>query len=74
MSTVDFIINNNPMHATGYTPFYLNYGFYSCTPMDLIHDSDSTIVERINQFAEWMKKNFSTVVKFLNRAQDRIKL
>ena len=59
--------------TTGYMPFYLNYGFYPCTPMDLIHDSDSTMIEVVNQFVERMKRNFSTAVKFLNWAQDRMK-
>ena len=73
MSTVEFVINNSPTQATGYTPFYLTYGFHPCTPMDLIRDSDSTMIEGVNQFVERMKRNFSTAVKFLNRAQDRMK-
>ena len=73
LPTVEFVINNSPMQATGYTPFYLNYGFHPCTPVDLIHDSDSTLIEGVNNFVERMKKNFSMAVKFLHRAQDRMK-
>ena len=39
LSLVEFVINNNPSQSTGYTPFFLNYGYYPATPMDLIHDS-----------------------------------
>ena len=60
LSTVEFAINNHPTQTTGYTPFYLNYGFHPCTPMDLIKDSDSTLMEGVEQFLERMKKNFST--------------
>ena len=51
----------------------MNYGFHPCTPTDLIRDSDSTLIEGVNQFVERMKKNFSMAVNFLHRAQDRMK-
>ena len=73
LSTVEFVINNSPTAATGYMPFYLNYGFHPCTPVDLIRDHDSTMLEGVNQFVDRMRRNFSTVTKFLNRARDRMK-
>ena len=47
LSTVEFAISNHPTQTIGYTPFYLNYGFHPCTPMDLIKDSDSTLMEGV---------------------------
>ena len=41
--------------------------------MDLIKDSDSTLMEGVEQFLERMKKNFSTATKYLHRAQKRMK-
>ena len=73
MPIVEFVINNSPMQATGYTPFYLNYGYHPCTPMDLIRDYDSTLIEGVNAFVDRMKDNFSNAVKFLHRAQERMK-
>ena len=73
LSTVEFAINNHPTQTTGYMPFYLNYGFHLCTPMDFIKDSDSTLMEGVDQFLERMKKNFSTAMKYLHRAQKRVK-
>jgi hypothetical protein len=73
LSTVEFAINNSPAQSTGYTPFYLNYGFHPCTPADLIRDSDSTLIEGVNTFVERMRQNFSQAVKFLHRAQDRMR-
>ena len=73
LPTVEFVINNSPSQATGYTPFYLNYGFHPCTPADLIRDHDATLVEGVTNFVDRMQRNFSTAVKFLNRAKDRMK-
>ena len=73
LSTVEFVINNSPTQATGYTLFYLNYNFHPCMPMDLIRDHDSTMIEGVNQFVDRIKRNFSTALKFLNRAKDRMK-
>ena len=36
LSMAEFTINNTPSQATGYTPFYLNYGYHPCTPAELI--------------------------------------
>ena len=47
---IEFIINNSPSQSIGYTPFYLNYGYHPITPLDLIRDSRTTAVERVNVF------------------------
>ena len=74
LPTVEFVINNSPAQSTGYTPFYLNYGYHPCTPVDLIRDYDSTLIEGVNVFVERMKENFSKAVTFLHRAQERMKV
>ncbi len=50
LPTVEFVINNSPAQSTGYTPFYLNYGYHPCTPVHLIRDYDSTLIEGVNKF------------------------
>ena len=55
LSTIEFIINNSPIVATGYMPFYLNYGFHPCTPVDLIQDHNSMMLEGVNQFVDRMR-------------------
>ena len=74
LPTVEFVINNSPTQATGYTPFYLNYGFHPCTPADLIRDYDATLVEGVNNFVDRMKHNFSLSVQYLHKAQERMKV
>ena len=56
--TIEFVINNSPTTANGYTPFFLNYGFHPCTLVDLIQDHDPTMLEGVNQFVDRIKKNF----------------
>ncbi len=36
----EFVINSSASPSTGYTPFYLNYGFEPVTPLTLIRDVD----------------------------------
>ena len=74
LPTVEFVINNSPMQATGYTPFYLNYGFQSCTLADLIWDYDTTLVESVNSFVYQIKANFSLSVQYLHKVNERMKV
>ena len=55
---VEFVINSSATPSTGYTPFYLNYGFEPTTPLDLIKDMDQTNIEGVNVFVNHMKKTF----------------
>ena len=32
LSMVEFVMDNSVSQSTGYTPFYLNYGYEPCTP------------------------------------------
>ena len=36
LSLVEFVITSSPSLSTRYAPFYLNYGYYPATPLDLI--------------------------------------
>ena len=56
---VEFVINSNPSQSTGYAPFYLNYGYYPATPLDLIQDAETTTVEGVNQFVQRLEKTFA---------------
>ena len=66
LSLVELFINNNPLLSMGYTPFYLNYGYYSATPLGLLRDSATTAVEGV--------KTFSRAKRMLQKAQERQKI
>ena len=68
---VESIINNSPSQSTGYTPFYLNYGYHPNTPLDLIRDSQSTVVEGVNVFTQRMERVSKRASQMLQRAQER---
>ena len=55
----------------GYAPFYLNYGYYPATPLDLIQDAETTTVEGVNQFVQRLEKTFARANQMLQRAQER---
>ena len=74
LSTVEFVMNSSVSQSTGYTPFYLNYGYEPCTPMDLIRDCGTTRIEGVNVFITRMQKTFSRALQYVHRAQQRQKV
>ena len=70
---VEFVINSSASPSTGYTPFYLNYGFEPVTPLDLIKDVDQTNIEGVNVFVNRMKKTFKMAMQTVHLAQQRQK-
>ena len=74
LAIVEFVVNNSPVQSTGYTPFYLNYGYHPCTPVDVIRDANETTVENVSQFTLRMQRAFSRAQFFLHRAQERQKI
>ena len=71
---IEFIINNSPAQSTGYTPFYLNYGYHPATPLDLIRDSRTTAVEGVNVFTQRLERISQRAGQMLQRAQERQKI
>ena len=65
LSLVEYIINSSPSLSTGYTPFYLDYGYYPTTPLNLIQDSDTTVVEEVNSFVQQMEQIFNRACQML---------
>ena len=37
LPSVEFVVNNAPSRATGYSAFYLNYGYHPLHPLQLFH-------------------------------------
>ena len=66
---VEFVINSSPSQSTGYTPFYLTYGYEPVTPLDLIKDADQTLIEGVSIFVNRMKKIFKSAISQLQKAQ-----
>ena len=73
LSMVEFVINSSASQATGYTPFYLNYGYEPVTPLHLIQDVDKVNLEGVNVFTSRMKKIFRMAMQEVHQAQQRQK-
>ena len=65
LSLVEFVINSSPSLSTGYAPFYLNYGYYPATPLDLIQEAETTTVEGVNQVVQRLEKTFARANQML---------
>ena len=74
LSIVEFVVNNSPAQSTGYTPFFLNFGYHPCTPIDILRESDETTIETVNQFTLRMQRAFSRAQFYLHKAQERQKV
>ena len=70
---VEFVINSSASPSTGYTPFYLNYGYEPTTLLDLIKDADQTNLEGVSVFVNRMKKIFRMAMQSVHQAQHRQK-
>ena len=52
LPTVEMVINSLPNRSTGYSPFFLVYGYHPVLPVELIKGDESTNVESVGKFVE----------------------
>ena len=52
---IEFAVNNTPNRTTGYSVFYLKYGFH---PLQLLHSPEETRNEVVVQFTSRMQSDF----------------
>ena len=71
LAAVEFAINNSVQHSTGYTPFFLNYGYHPDSVLDLVmghsHDKNQSVTEWTKQLEE----DFKDAQKNVEAAQER---
>ena len=56
LPTVEMVINSLPNRSTGYSPFYLMYGYHPVLPVELLKGDESTNVETLLKFLERMQE------------------
>ena len=69
---VEFAVNNTPNRTTGYSAFYLNYGYHPLHPLQLLHAPEDTNIEAVTQFTSRMQKDFDVALQQLNRARNQM--
>ena len=69
LPTVEMSINSLPNRSTGYSPFYLNYGYHPVAPIQLLDDSMLSKIESVNNFAERIQSVWQKAKENVRRAQ-----
>ena len=55
---IEFSINNTPNRTTGYSAFYLNYGFHPLHPLQLLHSVTDSFNEGVTSFVSRLQNTF----------------
>ena len=56
LASVERVINSLPNRSTGYSPFFLMYGYHLVLPVELLKGNESTNVETLSKFLERTQK------------------
>ena len=52
LPTVEMVVNSLPNGNTGYSPFFLMYGYHLVLPIELLKGDESTNVETLSKFLD----------------------
>ena len=70
---VEFCLNSQPNRSTGFSPFYLNYGFHPVTPQMLLTGKERSSVESVHRFTRRLHQAFRKAQSNLHTAQEAYK-
>ena len=73
LPVVEFAVNNTPNRMTGYTAFYLNYGFHPLSPAQMLSRIEETNNEAVHQFTTRLQQDFQTALQQLMQAGEAMK-
>ena len=69
LPVIEFSINNTPNRTTGYSAFYLNYGFHPLHPLQLVNAPTDSYVENVVSFVSRLQGDFDRAQRQLNESQ-----
>ena len=72
LPVIEFSINNTPNRTTGYSAFYLNYGFHPLHPLQLLNAPTDSYVENVVSFVSRLQEDFDRAQRQLTRARDQM--
>jgi hypothetical protein len=70
---VEFVMNAYPNRSTGYSPFFLNYGYEPVTPQVFLRDRGLVLNESVSQFLGRMDRIFKGSKENVQRANAQTK-
>ena len=68
LPTVELAINSLPNSSTGFTPFYLNYGYEPVTPIQLIRGDEVATTESVEVFVQRLSSDWKLARQNLDRS------
>ena len=68
VSTVELVINSLPNKSTGFSPFYLNYGYEPILPIQVIKGDEEIRTESIGSFIRRVTSDWELAKENLQRA------
>ena len=68
LPTVELVINSLPNSSTGFSPFYLNYGYEPVTPIQLIRGDELAKMESVGSFAQRVASDWKLARENLERS------
>ena len=68
LPTVEMVINSLPNSSTGFSPFYLNYGYEPVTPVELIRGDETAPTEAVEVFVRRMTTGWKLARENLERS------
>ena len=73
LPTVEFSINNTPSRVTGYSPFYLNYGYHPLSPAQMLGRDNETSNEAVTVFIQRLQKVMTSALDQLHRSNEQMR-
>ena len=70
LPTVELVINSLPNQSTGFSPFYLNYGYEPVTPIQLLKGDEEIKTESVGSFVRRVKPDWELARENLKRSVD----
>ena len=65
LPTVEMTINSLPNSSTGYSPFFLNYGYHPVMPVELLKGDEEVQIEAVENFVERVQNEWKQARKIL---------
>ena len=65
LPTVEMTINSLPNSSTGYSPFFLNYGYHPVMPVELLKGDEEVQIEAVENFVERVQNEWKQARKNL---------
>ena len=68
LPSVEMAVNSLPNRSTGYTPFFLMYGYHPVLPVELLKGDEITKVETVSKFLQRTQETWRTARAHMEKA------